>query len=440
MDVETGEVLGEVLLADQWTPGEAAAYVTDAWQAAVSSIIETGRRLIEAKLRVGHGNWMAAVDLMPFGKSTAEYLMQTAKHPILSNPEYSSSLPAAWRTLSILAQLPPSELTDLIECRRVTPELQQFQARALVVGKLQPAISLADRFGVPPFSVLDRRSGDWMDRKRRWISMGIESEVGRGTGLTYAGGGSSDPVSLKLREISDGTSVFDPALCELVYRWFTPPGARVLDPFCGGSVRGVVASVLERWYVGVDVRQEQIDANRSQVHLCTDVTPTWILGDATRLGDTFGAGEQFDMIFSCPPYADLEVYSDDPNDISTWTYDDFLDGHARAIRDACNLLRTDRYAAWVIGDVRDPKGRYRGLHHAAVQAFLDAGLQVVNEFVLLDPLGAHPIRAGRPFVANRKATLVHQHLLVFVKGDIKRAAGWAASGDRGDDGAWDDAD
>ena len=431
VDAETGEVL----LAGEWTPREAAEYVTDAWQAAVSSIIETGRRLIEAKLRVGHGNWLAAVDLMPFGRSTAEYLMQTAKHPTLSNPSYSGSLPAAWRTLSILAQLPEAELTDLIKCQRVTPELQQFQARALVTGLKNPAPSLADRFGVPPFSVLDRRSGDWMDRKRRWMEMGIASEVGRDAGLAYAGSGGSDPVSMKLREISDGTSVFDPALCELVYRWFSPPGARILDPFCGGSVRGIVASALARQYVGVDVRQEQIDANRNQVHLCTDVTPTWVLGDATRLGDTFNADEQFDMIFSCPPYADLEVYSDDPNDISTWSYDDFLAGHARAIRDACNMLRPDRYAAWVIGDVRDSKGRYRGLHHATVDAFRDAGLQVVNEFVLLDPLGAHPIRAGRPFVANRKATLVHQHLLVFVKGDVKRSAEWAAAGM---DGAWDD--
>ena len=126
--------MSEILLPGEWTPGEAAAYVTEAWQAAVSSIIETGRRLTEAKHRVGHGNWLAAVDLMPFGKSTAEYLMQTAKHPTLSNPSYSESLPAAWRTLSILAQLPPDELTDLIECREVTPELQQVQARSLVSG------------------------------------------------------------------------------------------------------------------------------------------------------------------------------------------------------------------------------------------------------------------------------------------------------------------
>jgi hypothetical protein len=40
--------------------------------------------------------------------------------------------------------------------------------------------TLAERFGVPPFSVLDARQGYWQDRKRAWLSLGIQSEVGRG--------------------------------------------------------------------------------------------------------------------------------------------------------------------------------------------------------------------------------------------------------------------
>jgi hypothetical protein len=30
-------------------------------------------------------------------------------------------------------------------------------------------------------------------------------------------------------------------LCEIAYRWFSPPGGLILDPFAGGSVRGIVA-------------------------------------------------------------------------------------------------------------------------------------------------------------------------------------------------------
>ncbi len=46
--------------------------------------------------------------------------------------------------------------------------------------------SLAERFGVPPFSVLNAREGWWQDRKRAWIALGIKSELGRGEGANEA--------------------------------------------------------------------------------------------------------------------------------------------------------------------------------------------------------------------------------------------------------------
>jgi hypothetical protein len=50
-------------------------------------------------------------------------------------------------------------------------------------GQLSPEEArrtLVERFGVPPFSVLDARQGYWQDRKRAWIALGIKSELGRG--------------------------------------------------------------------------------------------------------------------------------------------------------------------------------------------------------------------------------------------------------------------
>jgi hypothetical protein len=54
----------------------------------------------------------------------------------------------------------------------------------------QPSTTLADRFGIPPFSVLDARKGWWQYRKRAWIDLGIRSELGRGA----APGGSPPPL------------------------------------------------------------------------------------------------------------------------------------------------------------------------------------------------------------------------------------------------------
>lgn len=47
--------------------------------------------------------------------------------------------------------------------------------------------NLADRFGVPPFSVLNAREGWWQDRKRAWLALGIQSELGRGEQAAIAG-------------------------------------------------------------------------------------------------------------------------------------------------------------------------------------------------------------------------------------------------------------
>lgn len=306
----------------------------------------------------------------------------------------------------------------------VMDESQLFEIEA------PPPVSLADKFGVPPMSVLDRRGGEWQDRKRRWGSLGMQSELGRDAGASKSMVEGDHFMARLLRgETGDmgvmlggGVSIFDPVVCELAYRWHTLPGDRILDPFAGGSVRGIVASTLARWYVGVELRGEQVAANEAQAHLGSDIAPRWIQGDSARLSDHLDPVDEFDFVFSCPPYADLEVYSDDPRDLSAMTYEDFTTAHGEIIRQSTARLRPDRFAAWVISDVRDKRGAYRGLVADTIRAFESAGLTFHNDAVLLDQVGTAAIRAERPFRATRKLTRVHQHLLIFVKGDAKRAA------------------
>ena len=40
--------------------------------------------------------------------------------------------------------------------------------------------SLRERFGAPPFTVLNARNGWWQTRKAAWIALGNQSELGRG--------------------------------------------------------------------------------------------------------------------------------------------------------------------------------------------------------------------------------------------------------------------
>jgi hypothetical protein len=276
--------------------------------------------------------------------------------------------------------------------------------------------SLAERFLVPPFTVLDARQGYWQLRKRAWISLGISSEEGRGEDLTF-----HTPEWAKQAGSVMDTSVFDPVLCELAYRWFCPPGGTVLDPFAGGSVRGIVASKLGRRYIGVDLRPEQVEANRAQAEqLHGDIPPVWHVGDSQDIRELTGAVEA-DLVFSCPPYADLEVYSDDARDLSTMEYPEFIRIYRRIIGACVAQLRDDRFACFVVGEVRDKAGHYRGFVPDTIKAFEDAGARFYNEAILVTQAGTLPFRVAKQFEVARKLGKTHQNVLVFVKGDARRA-------------------
>lgn len=242
----------------------------------------------------------------------------------------------------------------------------------------------------------------------------------------------SDELGSGLSGNSTGTSIFDPVLCELVYRWFCPPGGLVLDPFAGGSVRGIVASQLGRQYVGIDLRPEQLDANREQAaQICGEPQPVWHEGDSRSLA-RICPDVRADLIFSCPPYADLERYSDDPRDLSTMDYPAFRAAYGEVIAAAAALLRPDRFACFVVGDARGRDGFYYGFPWHTVEAFERAGLRLYNEAVLVTAAGSLPLRAGRQFAAARKFGKTHQNVLVFCKGDPRAATEAIGEVDFGD--------
>jgi DNA modification methylase len=272
---------------------------------------------------------------------------------------------------------------------------------------------LRDRFIEPPFSVLDTKSGNWQRRKKLWIAKGIKSEIGRKEKMTF---GKFNPIHGNENRFDDiSTSIFDPALCEVLYNWFCIPGGSILDPFAGGSVRGVVANYLGYKYTGVDIRNEQIDSNREQALdiLPVDNQPQWYVGDSNIiLNNTWQT--KFDMVFSCPPYADLEVYSDLDGDISNKPYNQFLELYESIIQKSCKLLKSGGYACFVVGEVRDKKGDYIGFVPDTIRAFQKSGMKFYNECILLNSLGSASMRANGN-MKSQKLVKVHQNILVFKK-------------------------
>lgn len=286
---------------------------------------------------------------------------------------------------------------------------------------------VAERFTLPPFTILDARTGEWQERKRAWAALGIRGEVGRSAktynttewikdkGLT--GGCQNIPGT---SDEWTGTSIFDPVMVELAYRWFSPAGGQVVDPFAGGSVRGIVAGCLGRKYWGCDLRPEQIAANQAQAEdIAPAVRPVWVCGDSM---DTLADAPEADFVFSCPPYGDLEKYSDDPRDLSAMDWHAFVAAYKRIILRAVGRMKPDTFACFVVGDFRDGRGFYRNFVSETIDGFEQAGARLYNEAILATPVGTAAMRVTKQFESGRKLAKTHQNVLVFCKGDPREAA------------------
>lgn len=283
--------------------------------------------------------------------------------------------------------------------------------------------SMEAKFLIPPFSILDTTSGRWLERRRKWLELWIKSEIWRGENILWAG---LADLAVKWKtgmpEASRGVSVFDPILCEIMYKWFNVEGGTILDPFAWGSVRGIMASKLGYTYVWNDLREEQVIANREQaLEICVDsISPVWTVWDSRDIKTLVWNDLKADLLFTCPPYADLEVYSDNPNDLSNLEYDEFKKVYTDIIKNSCDILKDNRFAVIVVGEVRGKDGIFYNFVGDTINAFEKAWLHYYNEMILMNSCGTLPLRAWRVFNASRKIGKRHQNVLVFYKWDINK--------------------
>jgi hypothetical protein len=273
---------------------------------------------------------------------------------------------------------------------------------------------------IKPFSILDTRTKEWQDRKRWWIqTYNIQSELGR------------EDAESRSRFWEDNTvSVFDATLCEKMYEWFTPSGGMILDPFAGGSVRGIVAEEMGYRYIGIDLSQSQIKANKKQ-----SKKPLWICGDSEFELDKI-ANESHDFIFTCPPYYDLEVYTNNPSDLSNMDDVEFDKKYFSILRKSASKLKDNRFFAVVVSEVREQSitgnykiGKYKGLVWKTIMACEEAGLSFYNDMVLFNTQHQASRVVDTYFERNRKVASVHQNVLVFVKGNPDIATEVITKGD-----------
>lgn len=162
------------------------------------------------------------------------------------------------------------------------------------------------------------------------------------------------------------------------------------------------------------------DAIKKGAVIAEKASPRWLCGDSRQLDSLIDDGQMYDLVFSCPPYMDLETYSDNPSDLSNLNVSDFERDYFAIIAAACNKLNDNRFAVFVVGEVRDKKSTfYRNFVGMTIRAFESAGLHFYNEIILIDNYNSLPLRVAGYF-RTRKMGKTHQNVLVFYKGDNYR--------------------
>lgn len=305
--------------------------------------------------------------------------------------------------------------------------------------------SLNDRFVVPPFSILDTRKGYWQRRKKMWREVIgdfgesrndtlIQSPEIKYKDLYQKTRQHREELGLSFREylekyvpdevkereakkiLSQGVSLLDPVMAEVVCRWFGLDNCKTFDCFAGDSVFGYVSAYLGNEFVGIELRPEQAQLNNERV---ADMNARYICDDGQNVANHIAPDSQ-DLLFSCPPYFDLEVYSDLPNDASNQSsYEGFIDILRNAFSKAVACLKENRFAVIVVGDVRDKKtGFYYDFCGDIKRIFRDSGMSLYNEIILIETGASTALRAGR-YMESRKIAKMHQNILVFYKGKTK---------------------
>lgn len=309
-----------------------------------------------------------------------------------------------------------------------------------------PESSLFDRFVVPPFSILDTRKGYWQDRKKKWYDIiGDMGESRNDTlvtsleikykdlyqrtrehrkecGLSFKEYidkyvSQEDLEKEQAKIIAQGVSILDPVMAEIVCRWFGQENGTAFDCFAGDSVFGFVAAHLGNDFTGIELRDKQAALNNERVE---GMKARYICDDGQNVAHHIEPESQ-DLLFSCPPYFDLEKYSDLPNDASNQgSYEDFIKILENAFTGAVSCLKQNRFAAICVGDVRDKNtGFYYDFCGDIKRIFKQNGMRLYNEIILVEQTASTALRASR-YMDSRKVAKTHQHLLVFFKGDPKK--------------------
>lgn len=273
--------------------------------------------------------------------------------------------------------------------------LDNITYKTNLFGKKVPQMSMLSRIGFLPTSIWET---DWNRVKQLKAIVGDKGQTRNVKGSTTFGA-------------DVGASIFNPDLAQKILSAYCPLNAKILDQFGGGGTRGIIATAMGFDYTGVELRQEEVDRINQRMNEL-DKHFKLICGDSCVT--TFDK-ETFDFSFTCPPYYDLEIYSNNEKDLSNLgTYDEFLLGMKKVLKINYDALKPGSFSIWVVGNFRDKKGDLTHYSGDLIRLAKEVGFHLHDELIFHGASGAANQRVGN-FEKNRKSVRIHEYIIVLKK-------------------------
>jgi len=267
------------------------------------------------------------------------------------------------------------QCTWVLESHLNCPDILKEFNRSDTFNQLMKARS---KIGVLPFSVLNTLDPQWEEERLIWKNRGVPIDS------------------------------FDPVLADVIYTWFCPSGGVIYDPYPIDPVRGIVAGMLDRKYIGVDSDFLNVKECKKCLDFLKDfVIPIW--AERGSIEATKALQRPVDFVFSVPPV--VELFS------QATSYENFFEEYSNILTDAVNKLGENRFFCILLDDLFDQStGFYLNIIGNTISLLQLANCGLYTKGIIYCER-EYNIDVDQ-FIGARRLTQCHQTLLCFFKGDI----------------------
>jgi len=215
-------------------------------------------------------------------------------------------------------------------------------------------------------------------------------------------------------------SEYNPNVAERIVKYWSNEEDIIFDPFAGRATRGIISAKLNRKYVGCEVSKSTFDWTNETLYKLSQKLGYEYFQDNIYLINADGCiyheelpSDNFDLVFTCPPYWKLEKYETCAGQLSDCkTYKEFMVKITECIQQCNRVLKQDKFSIWTVADWRN--NGYYNFHSDVISAHLANGFVLWD--IVINVLNSPFVSFKAAFNDKYKYTgKSHEYILVFKK-------------------------